>query len=109
NGTVDNIAIIDNRAGWSVISTGDINHDGTPDIIHEHTTGVVEAFLMRDGAVGATLSLPSLAGQTVVANGAFHPGEQDLIFRQDSDGLVTDWTFGIHARNFEVFGDIIPT
>jgi hypothetical protein len=83
---------------WSVIATGDFNHDGTADVIWDNGNGVEGGWLMSNGQVAGTLQLPFFPGWQVLATGDFNGDGTTDIMWQSTDGLVAEWFMGRGTR-----------
>ncbi len=95
-GTVDSAATVASPgAGWTAISSGDFNGDGTSDILWQNTaTKQTEVYLMNGAKVAATSgALSPGANFTAIGSGDFNnDGKSDILFLNNSDGSAQIWT-----------------
>lgn len=79
---------------WRAVTSGDINKDGKPDVIFQHTDGSLGVWFMSGvDRVSSVAMNPSSAGSgwRAVATGDFNSdGALDLIF-QHADGNIAVW------------------
>jgi hypothetical protein len=79
--------------GAQAVATGDINRDGTTDIVFQHTdmNGLVGLWLMSNGTNADPHNLVG-PGSVVVGTGDFNgDGISDILFQQPNEGLVGVW------------------
>lgn len=83
------------NAAWKVAATGDLNDDGKPDLVLQHTDGTIEVWIMdgvrRTQRTPTTPNTPGDRNWRVVATGDFNGDQQvDLVF-QHTDGNLAVW------------------
>jgi glucose/arabinose dehydrogenase len=100
--------------GWRVVTTGDFNANGRPDLLWQHRgTGELVAWLMTgtslDAAVWLTPSAAVSRDWNVVDSGDFNrDGHSDLLWQHDVTGALVVWLMNraslIEARFIETGG-----
>jgi hypothetical protein len=87
--------------GQKLAASGDIDHDGTDDLIWQFSDGTVNFWTMRAGVIFETAQT-LMQGSSVVAKGTFEgaPGEQDLIWREAATDALAEFSFGAHPSDF---------
>jgi Ca2+-binding RTX toxin-like protein len=79
---------------WSVVASGDFNHDGTTDLLWKNPSGLTSEWLMSpSGGLGSNPSTPATAGWDVIATGDFNgDGTTDLLWKTaGGGGLTSEW------------------
>jgi Ca2+-binding RTX toxin-like protein len=79
---------------WSVVASGDFNHDGTTDLLWKNPSGLTSEWLMSpSGGLGSNPSTPATAGWDVIASGDFNgDGTTDLLWKTaGGGGLTSEW------------------
>jgi glucose/arabinose dehydrogenase len=79
--------------GWTVSHMGDLNGDGTTDLVWRHTDGSTVAWLMHGGygALNARTLLPANTGWSILKLADLNgDGRDDIIWRH-TDGTITTW------------------
>jgi uncharacterized repeat protein (TIGR03803 family) len=95
-------------SGWSIVATGDFNHDGTPDLVWQNDVTRQVSVWYMGGAEGTTLlgwnwlSANGVPGWRVVAVADFDlNGIPDLVWQNDITRQVTVWyQFGDQGNVF---------
>jgi hypothetical protein len=91
---------------WRIAAIADINNDSRADLVWQHETGMLAVWYMNGSAMtGSALLNPSSAGgndwQIVGAGDVNADGKTDLIWQQQSGGLVGAWLMdGVNATSF---------
>jgi hypothetical protein len=82
---------------WTVVGTGDFNHDGHPDILWQHATdGWISVWLMNGTSLlDGRLLTPSQVADTnwkIVGTGDFNgDGQADIVWQHQTSGLASVW------------------
>ena len=80
---------------WSVVASGDFNHDGTTDLLWKNPSGLTSAWLMSpNGDMLGNATIPAnTGGWDVIATGDFNgDGTTDLLWKTASGGgLTSEW------------------
>ena len=98
NGTRQGTADLGNMAGWSVLATGDFNHDGYGDILWRTSPGTTQAWLFKNGAHVSTIDMGSTAGWYARSQGDFNnDGFGDVMWQDATTGTIATWLFGPSA------------
>jgi len=85
--------------GWSVVTTGDMNHDGTDDILWRSPSGTFGAWNMLDGQILNTVDYGTSSSLTPITGGDFNHGVSagaDVLFRT-SDDTINLWDLAKHT------------
>ena len=84
--------ILGNISGWQLKTAGDVDGDGTSDLLLQNPAGEVMLWFMNaDGTIRSTRDLGPLGGWEVRAVADFTGSLQNQIFFQNSSGLVAYW------------------
>ena len=99
-------------AGWKVVGSADLNHDGQPDILLQYSDGSVGVWYMSGLAGNQVTKFALIAGAsnwTVVGvadmDGDGHP---DLLIRNKTDGTLGLWYLG-GAQGNQITGFALVT
>jgi len=79
-------------SGWSPIAMGDLNNDGTGDVLWRHDNGTTAAWLMNGGQVASSPNYGSSAGWNVIATGDFNNNGTDDILWRHANGTTAAWS-----------------
>ena len=79
--------------GWSVVATGDFNHDSITDILWKNdSTGMTSEWLMANGALAGNPPTAGAAGWNVLASADFSgDGITDVLWKHASAGVLSEW------------------
>ena len=81
--------------GYSVLGTGDFNHQGGPDsdiVLRNNSTGAAEIWFMGGGHLIADFAIGNLTGYSLAGTGDFnHDGTDDMLWRNNTSGVVEAW------------------
>ncbi len=82
-------------SGLSVEAAADFNHDGTSDLLLQHSDGLPEIWLMNDGRMTSVIKLPNTGSSWhIIAATDFNgDGNADILW-QNNDGLPAIWLMG---------------
>jgi hypothetical protein len=78
---------------WRVVGVADVNNDGKPDLIWQHPTGQIAAWLLQGLVVGGSVDVP-FADTTwkIRAVGDYNAdGHPDLVFQKTDTGDIAAW------------------
>ena len=78
---------------WKIVGTGDFNGDGRTDIVWRNDGGSMAVWIMNNGAVQSTATLPGLPDPWVVGAIADMDGDGkvDIVLRNSSTGANAVW------------------
>jgi len=81
--------------GYSVLGTGDFNHNGGVDsdiVLRNNSSGAAEIWFMGGGAIIGDYPIGNLAGYSLNGTGDFnHNGTDDMLWRNNTSGVVETW------------------
>jgi len=108
NNVVINQAITAVGPTWSVAGTGDLNGDGTADIVWVEAGGTIVVWEMNGTTITSSATIGAVPpGWSLVAVGDINgDGKDDLVFRSNT-GVVAAWMMdGFSVRSVEVIGSM---
>lgn len=89
---------------WKLVTSGDVNQDGTDDLIfyNDTTNGVAVWFRGNSGITGTALIGIGEPGWEVGGVGAMGAGRSQLIWSKPSTGQVVSWSLSIAGAPIDV-------